>query len=83
MARASSWSSPANHCHLGRNLQLSYIPIHNMDITEKETIHKVLLNHLSIIFGIYNAGKLVCKKWLYIKVLLPNFCTPIFEERRP
>lgn len=33
-----------------------------MDITEKETIHKVLLNHLSIILGIYNVVKISVQK---------------------
>lgn len=62
MVRAPSWSPPTGHCHLGRDLQLSYIPIHHMDITEKETIHKVLLNHLSIILVIYNVVKISVQK---------------------
>lgn len=62
MVRAPSWSSSTSHCHLGCDLQLSYIPIHHMDITEKETIHKVLLNHLSIIWVIYNVVKISGQK---------------------
>ena len=83
MVRAPSWSSPAIQRQLDRDLQVIYIPIHHTGITKKETIHKVLLNHLSIILGIYNVVKLVGKSWLYIKVLRPNFWPPIFDERRP